>query len=329
MRHSNGDGHSHGRRILCDAVDQLGLTDPRLTFDQQRLRRSRDHTCQCLARHCELGVTADDQAGTITGHALTLSAGGDRRLIVGLAVRIGLVILGAAAVDCEQLRAGLLAQPANSLSSLAFVAAGILIVARALRRERNLDGIAVGLAAVATGMASLVFHAGNEASAHWLHDTSLLVVFTLVAIRHIGRNQLSLAQAAPFVAVAASAIVLAIPTSTTLVTALLVLGVVVGGFNERRRGESVIHLPLVATMLFGLSASWLGRKGSVLCSPESVLQPHALWHIVMALSIVWWAETAVLRAPSAPRRRPSRLRQCPPDPLGSQRHVEMADSEGC
>ena len=215
--------------------------------------------------------------------------------------RIGLVILGAAAIDCEQLRAGLLAQPANSLSSLAFLAAGFWIVVRALRHELNLDGLAVGFAAVAAGVGSVMFHGANEASAHWLHDTTLLVIFTLVAIRHLGRNQLSLAHAAPFVAVVASAIVLAIPTSTTLVTSFLVLGVVVGGFNERRRGESVIRMPLVATILFGLSASWLGRKGSVLCSPESVLQPHALWHIVMALSIAWWAETAVLHAPSAPR----------------------------
>lgn len=216
------------------------------------------------------------------------------------------MIVGAAAVDCEQLRDGLLAQPANSLSSLAFVAAGIWIMVRAFRHVLNLDAIAVGLAAVATGMGSVMFHGGSEASAHWLHDTTLLVVFTLVAIRHLGRNQLSLALAAPFVAVVASAIVLAIPTSTTLVSSLLVLGVVVGGFIEWHRGESVIHMPLVATMLFGLSASWLGRKGSVLCAPESVLQPHALWHIVMAVSIVWWAETAVLRAPSAPRHRPSR-----------------------
>jgi hypothetical protein len=209
------------------------------------------------------------------------------------------VIVGGASVDCEQLRNGLLAQPANSLSSLAFVAAGIWIVVRALRHEVILDGIAVGLAAVATGIGSSLFHGRNGASAHWLHDTTLLVVVALVAIRHVGQSQLSLAQAAPFVAVVASATVLAVPTSTTLVTSLLILGVVVGAFIERHRGESVIHLPLVGTMIFGFSASWLGRKGSVLCSPESLLQPHALWHIVMAVSIVWWAETAVLRAPSS------------------------------
>jgi hypothetical protein len=204
------------------------------------------------------------------------------------------VILGGAAVDCEQLRAGLLAQPANSLSSLAFVAGGPWIVLRARRHVPDRDGIAVGLATIAAGIGSLLFHAGDNAVAHWLHDTTLLVVFTLVAIRHVGRKRLSLARAAPFVAVIAGATVAGFPASTALVVALLVGGVAVGVFVEWRRRESVLHLPLAATMLFGLSASWFGRRGSALCSPESILQLHALWHIVIAVSIAWWADRAVL-----------------------------------
>jgi hypothetical protein len=211
---------------------------------------------------------------------------------------IARVILGAAAVDCEQVHAGLLAQPANSLSSLAFVAAGIWIVARARRTATNVHAIVVGLATIAVGVGSLAFHARNGAAAHRLHDTTVLVVLALVAIRHVSRGRQSLAQAAPFVAVAASIAVLGVPTSTSALSFLFVSAIAVRLCIEWRRGQSVIHRPLAATMLVGLAASSLGRRGSVLCSPQSFLQLHAVWHVVMAVSIAWWTDRAVLRVRS-------------------------------
>jgi hypothetical protein len=209
----------------------------------------------------------------------------------------GPVVLSAVSVDCEQLRDGLVAQPANTLSSLAFVVAGICIVMQARRDVINRDGIVVGVAAVATGIGSAAFHSANTTPAHWLHDTTLVTVFALVAIRHLGRKRVSLARVAPFVAAASGATVLVLPNATTLVTALLAGGVVVSELVERRRTTPVVDAPLVAMMAVGLSASWLGRRGSPLCAPASMLQPHALWHVVMAVSCVWWCRRAILRAP--------------------------------
>ena len=76
-------------------------------------------------------------------------------------------MLQLAVVDCEQLRGDLLAQPANSVSSLAFVAAGLWILRRAPRRIADIDAIIFGLAAVAVGVGSAAFHGFAGAPAHW------------------------------------------------------------------------------------------------------------------------------------------------------------------
>ena len=214
---------------------------------------------------------------------------------------MGSVILEVALVDCEQLRGGLLAQPANSLSSLAFVVAGVWILVRAQRHIVNLDAIAVGLASLAVGVGSFAFHGIAGAQAHWLHDTTLLTLLGLVAVEHVGPRGLCVARAAPIVVVFAGTSVFASPNSTTLVAVVLVLCVAASEVAAPWRNRvRIIPGPLATMLAGGLCASWLGRTGSVLCRPESVLQLHALWHLVMAAATVWWVECAVLDAPAGP-----------------------------
>ena len=55
-----------------------------------------------------------------------------------------------AASDCERCRPGLVAQPVNAMSSLAFVATGIALVAGADRAVGSSADAAVGWAAVAS-----------------------------------------------------------------------------------------------------------------------------------------------------------------------------------
>ena len=205
-----------------------------------------------------------------------------------------------ALVDCERLRDGLLAQPANSLSSLAFVVAGMWILGRARRHVVNGDAIAVGLVAVAVGIGSFAFHGFADAPSHWMHDTTLLVLLALVAVRHVGPRALSVARAAPVMGVGAGGFVLASPNSTTLVAVVLIVCVAAGEVvNTLRHGARIIPRSLAVMLGVGLVASGLGRTGSVLCRPESALQLHALWHVVMAVATVWWVECAIFSTPEA------------------------------
>jgi hypothetical protein len=207
------------------------------------------------------------------------------------------VVLAAASVDCERLGGGLLTQPANSVSSLAFVVAGVWILVRALRHNRNREGITVGLAAAAVGVGSVAFHAVSSAPAHWLHDTTLLFLLGLVAARHAGLRSLSVSGAASF---AASSVVLVSPGSTTLVAVMLVLCVAASEVVATRRdGARLIPRSLAAMLAFGLFALWSGRSGSPLCRPDSAFQFHAVWHVVMAAATAWWADCAIFGALTA------------------------------
>jgi hypothetical protein len=204
------------------------------------------------------------------------------------------VVLAAASVDCERMAGGLLTQPANSVSSLAFVVAGVWILVRARHHNRNRDAIAIGLAAVAVGVGSVAFHAVSSSTAHWLHDATLLFLLGLVAVRHVGLRALSLSRAAPAVCIVAGAVVLGFRDSTTLVAIALVICVAASELAATWRNRARLIPPSLATMVaFGLFASWLGRDGSPLCRPDSVLQLHAVWHLVMAAATAWWANCAV------------------------------------
>lgn len=75
--------------------------------------------------------------------------------------------------DCEAIRPGLIGQPANTVSSLAFVAAAVPI-ARAARRRRQPAWTAVALAAAIEGAGSVAYHGPGGRRAKALHDGGLV-----------------------------------------------------------------------------------------------------------------------------------------------------------
>jgi hypothetical protein len=84
--------------------------------------------------------------------------------------------------DCEQLHDGLLAEPVNALSSLAYVAAGVYV----FRHHSRVQGSAL----VAVGAGSVTYHGFGGGFAHFLHDASIVVVAGAVAatLPRIGRG---------------------------------------------------------------------------------------------------------------------------------------------
>ena len=76
--------------------------------------------------------------------------------------------------DCERMTGGLLAQPVNSLSSVAFlVAAGVLLPA-----GRRIEAAVVGVA----GVGSMWFHASPSGASEWLHDVGLYAAIAVAAL---------------------------------------------------------------------------------------------------------------------------------------------------
>jgi hypothetical protein len=85
-----------------------------------------------------------------------------------------------AAGDCERLHDGLIAQPVNTASALAYVAVGAWL----LGRRQPVFGLAVA----AAGIGSLDYHGPGSPAARLLHDGGLYAVVGFVAWHELLRR---------------------------------------------------------------------------------------------------------------------------------------------
>ena len=155
--------------------------------------------------------------------------------------------------DCERLHDGLIAQPVNTVSALAYVAVGAWLAGRGRRRDQGVM-VAFGLAVAAAGVGSVDYHGPGSPAARLLHDGSLYLVVGLVAWREVTRW--------------------------------------VGRGRLTPRGR-VAHRAALALAAAGAAGWWLGRTASPWCDPDSLLQGHAAWHLLGAAALACWAVAAL------------------------------------
>lgn len=170
------------------------------------------------------------------------------------------------ASDCEHIRDAILAQPVAALSSLGYVVAGgwLMWAWRDLPPGQRGAARGYGGLLVLVGAGSVLYHGPQGPAAELLHDL-------------------------PVALVVAEAI--AVPTFR----ALRRRPVLRPGLRNRLLVTGA--LAAVAVAAYGA-----GRTGSPLCDPESVLQPHGLWHLSGAAALALWG-TALWPAPADARAR--------------------------
>jgi hypothetical protein len=175
-------------------------------------------------------------------------------------------VLALGGSDCEALHDGVLGQPVNSLSSLAYVAAAGYVLRRG-------GPPAPALALALVGLGSVLYHGPMPPGAEFVHDAALVAV--------------------PAAALAAA---------------------------WSRRSLPRPPAAAVAALAAGVAVNLLTRTGAPLCRPDSLLQGHALWHVLTAVGAgVWLARWAPAPAGTGPRAsRPSAGR---PAPFRSRRGV--------
>jgi hypothetical protein len=202
--------------------------------------------------------------------------------------------LGAVA-DCEAIGTGFLGQPVNALSTIAFLVAGGIVIARAARLRW------VGIASIATGIGSFLFHGPMPPGSQWAHDATLawlLIVVAGVGSRWEGITRLP-------AAVAVGVFCAMFPTATDPLAVVLTVVVLTSLLTRDRSGATVSPLLLLASVaVFGR----LGATGQVLCDPGSWFQPHVVWHIGSATALLWWALNSRVdgRRADSPSPEPSR-----------------------
>lgn len=148
------------------------------------------------------------------------------------------------ASDCERVADGLLAQPVNAITSLGFVLAGGVIIARALRApQRRVEPLVFGASVVAMGLGSALYHGPQPSHADVVHDLSILAVLSQVAFHEV-RYRL-----------------------------------------RGRPADPKAFRVALASLGLGAVAFVLGRTSSPLCDPDSPMQLHGVWHLLVALSL--------------------------------------------
>jgi len=164
-------------------------------------------------------------------------------------------VLGAS--DCEQLGSGWLVQPVNAVSSLAFLPAGAWVAARSqhLTGWRRWEGLGVGAALIANGFGSFAYHGPQPPWAKLVHDGPIVAVVALLAVNEVGRR-----------------------TDP------------IEGRTTRREHRVALVAGAGALVAYGL-----GRTGSPACRPESLLQWHAVWHVLAAVALASAAEARIER----------------------------------
>lgn len=218
----------------------------------------------------------------------------------------GIAVVGVG--DCEAIHDGFLSQPSNAISSLAFVLAAAWIAWRATRvRRERAELLVLAMIVAANGVGSFGFHGPFGASFRWFHDLSALSIPLFVAVHDAGLVRgATVRWRLTGVAVGVAIVGALLAVWPHLLVPLGFVGAVSAGLGElaafragyrpRPGRASWVQLAAWGTVLSALAlaglAFLLGRSTSPWCRPESLLQAHAAWHLLVAVSSAAYAWAA-------------------------------------
>jgi hypothetical protein len=196
-----------------------------------------------------------------------------------------------AASDCERCRPGVVSQPVNTVSSLAYAAAGAALLAAARRdpgRGRATTR-ALGWSLVGVGAGSVAYHGPGGVVGRWAHDASLLTMTGLFALAEVHDGRGTDPAGAGVAAVGAVAAVAAHPRTSAVAQAAVAAGALGVEIHRAVTGADATdgRAGVAAAALFaaGLAFHVAGRTGGPLCRPDSPLQAHAAWHVLSAAAL--------------------------------------------
>lgn len=203
---------------------------------------------------------------------------------------------------CEEARDALVKQPANTFSNLGFVVAGLAVAIHVSRRGSGAMSAGLGTAyavlVVLLGPGSAAMHASQSALGGRLDVYSMYLLASFVASYAAARLLALPAAGFAVLFVAAlgvctiaeftSADVPVVMTMGNAAFAVLLLSGLVMEVMLRTRVASRLDLrwglASVAILLVAFAIWNTGKDDAALCHPHSLLQPHAVWHMLDAVA---------------------------------------------
>ncbi|MBB5873557.1 hypothetical protein F4553_006991 [Allocatelliglobosispora scoriae] len=226
--------------------------------------------------------------------------------LLALAVRFGWLgaDVGRGANFCEAAQDSLVRQPANSFSNVGFVVAGLLIAWHAGRREQIGSALAahralatvVACLVVFLGPASAAMHATQSAAGGHLDMASMYLVASFAAaysgmrwwrggIRLFAALFVGGVVFCELVGVWSTELPVVNYSGNAAFGLLLITAVVLETLIRRRGGVSAVgaYAWVALASILTAFAIWNATK-TWLCDPHSLIQGHAIWHLLCAVS---------------------------------------------
>ena len=199
---------------------------------------------------------------------------------------------------CETPRLGsMMLQPANSWSSYAYVFVGFFLMLDARRRRGESafpsEGATMfGIAALSVGVGSVLLHAtltlwGQFADVLGMYLVSgFMLVYALAKIGNLDRGKSALLYVVVCGALIAVLLVAPEVRRWLFFVVLLTALILEIGFARGHRPGVILRYLLFGALAkaagFGI---WLLDQNRTLCSPDSLMQGHAFWHLCGAVSL--------------------------------------------
>jgi dihydroceramidase len=198
---------------------------------------------------------------------------------------------------CEAIRPGIIRQPANTWSSLAFVWVGLLVMFPAthpagnnpLTREKTYRWI-YGAALILIGMGSAFLHASLTFVGQFFDVSGMNLLASFVLLYNLHRLRPFSAKIFLTAYVALNAILAWLLIEQASLRRWLFAGVLLAGlilllFKRSEKGRTETRW-----LLYGLMAQltafiiWTLDIKGILCAPHSLMQGHAIWHLLGAVA---------------------------------------------
>jgi len=214
--------------------------------------------------------------------------------------------------DCEAISVIGVAQPVNSITGVVFIAVAAIVVIGVAQRRLVSSATGIAVMVVANAVGTVAYHGYPGSLSHWIHDLALVGALTTIAGWHLGRladgprgtgsaTTTTAGNCGAWigtgVGVLIGGVAIAISHATTTVLAALALTIIIAAeIAARRRGlPNGFGWGLGIVVAAALTAYGVGRSESPLCSPDSVLQFHGVWHLLTGLAALVWADRALAR----------------------------------
>ena len=204
---------------------------------------------------------------------------------------------------CERIREGTIRQPVNTWSNLAFILVGLLVIAVAshdlsraaqsrssnpMRTRAAYPGL-YGAVTILIGIGSMFYHASLAFAGQAVDIISIYLLTTFMLLYTLSRL-IRIDGRAFFACYLALNVVLGWisvewPVLRRYLFIVLLLAVLASEAIIRKKLRPKMNaafLYAAIASLVGACSAWILDLTGIMCSPDSWLQGHAVWHVLMA-----------------------------------------------